>query len=150
MLTVFEAFTRAALSVAVPAKMSGNDVLEALHPLILERGGPVYIRSDNGPECVAAPLSAWLIKVGIKPIRIYPHSPPENGYNERFNGRLRQEVVNVEWVYSTREVQIAINIWRRQYNQIRPHHALNMQPPAPEILLEKRQIYGLYNLGHTP
>jgi transposase InsO family protein len=65
MLKVFEAFTRAALSVAVPAKMSGNDVLEALHPLILERGGPVYIRSDNGPECVAAPLSAWLIKVGI-------------------------------------------------------------------------------------
>lgn len=110
MLTVFEAFTRAALSVAVPAKMSGNDVLEALHPLILERGGPVYIRSDNGPECVAAPLSAWLIKVGIKPIRIYPRSPPENVYDERFNGRLRQEVVNVEWVYSTREVQIAINI----------------------------------------
>lgn len=150
MLPVFEAFTRTSLSVAVPAKMSGNDVLEALHPLILERGGLVYIRSDNGPECGAAPLSAWLIKVGIKPIRIYPRSPPENGYNERFNGRLRQEVVNVEWVYSTREVQIAINIWRRQYNQIRPHHALNMQPPAPEILLEKRQIYDLYNWGYTP
>ena len=147
MLTVLDEYTREALCVAVRSRMSANDVLEALYPLILERGRPVYIRSDNGPEFIAAPLQEWLIKVGIKPIRIYPGSPWENGYNERFNGTLRQEVLNAEWFYSTRQAQTAINIWLRQYNQIRPHHALNMRPPAPETLLEKDQISGSDNWG---
>ena len=147
MLTVLDEYTREALSVAVRSKMSANDVLEALYPLILERGRPDYIRSDNGPEFIAAPLQEWLIKVGIKPIRIYPGSPWENGYNERFNGTLRQEVLNAEWFHSTRQAQTAINIWLRQYNQIRPHHALNMRPPAPETLLERDQISGTDNWG---
>jgi len=147
MLTVLDEYTREALSVAVRSKMSANDVLEALYPLILERGRPDYIRSDNGPEFIAAPLQEWLIKVGIKPIRIYPGSPCENGYNERFNGTLRQEVLNAEWFHSTRQAQTAINIWLRQYNQIRPHHALNMRPPAPETLLERDQISGMDNWG---
>jgi transposase InsO family protein len=147
MLTVLDEYTREALCVAVRSKMSANDVLEALYPLILERGRPDYIRSDNGPEFIAAPLQEWLIKVGIKPIRIYPGSPWENGYNERFNGTLRQEVLNAEWFHSTRQAQTAINTWLRQYNQIRPHHALNMRPPAPETLLERDQISGTDNWG---
>nr|WP_293338839.1 IS3 family transposase [Parvibaculum sp.] len=142
MLTVLDEYTREALCVTVRATMSANDVLEALYPLILKRGKPEYIRSDNGPEFIAAPLQEWLIKVRIKPLRIYPGSPWENGYNERFNGTLRQEVLNAEWFYSTRQAQAAINIWLRQYNQIRPHHALNMRPPAPETLLEFDQIVG--------
>jgi len=147
MLTVLDEYTREALCVAVRSKMSANEVLEALYPLILERGRPDYIRSDNGPEFIAAPLQEWLIKVGIKPIRIYPGSPWENGYNERFNGTLRQEVLNAEWFHSTRQAQTAINIWLRQYNQIRPHHALKMRPPAPETLLERDQISGTDNWG---
>jgi transposase InsO family protein len=62
--------------------------------------------------------------------------------NERFNGTLRKEVLNAEWFHTTRQAQVAINTWLRQYNQIRPHHALNMTPPAPETLLEKTKLNG--------
>jgi putative transposase len=94
MLTVRDEYTREALCVSVAAKMGAADVLEALYPLLLKRGRPHYIRSDNGPEFAAAPFQDWLSRVGIQPVRIYPGSPWENGYNERFNGTLRREVLN--------------------------------------------------------
>jgi putative transposase len=118
------------------------DVLEALYPLLLKRGKPHYIRSDNGPEFAAAPIQDWLSRVGIQRIRIYPGSPWENGYNERFNGTLRREVLNAEWFATIRQAQVVINTWLRQYNHIRPHHALGMRPPVPETILEKPQISG--------
>jgi hypothetical protein len=68
--------------------------------------------------------------------------PWENGYNERFNGSLPKEVLNAEWFHTTRQAQVAINVWLRQYNRIRPHHALNMRTPIPETLLEKPKING--------
>ncbi len=110
--------------------MDAADVLEVLYPLIIKHGKPYYIRSDNGPEFVSESFQSWLKRVGINPIRIYPGSPWENGYNERFNGILRNEVLNAEWFATTRVAQIAINQWLKPY--IRPHQALNMRPPVPE------------------
>ena len=97
-------------------------------------GRPELIRSDNGPEFVAENFQTWLTKVGIKPIRIYPGSLWENGYNERFNSTLRREVLNAEWFTSIRQARVVIETWLKQYNHIRPHQALNMRPPAPETL----------------
>ena len=77
---------------------------------------------------------------GIKPMQIYPGSSWGNGYNKRSNGTLRKELLNAEWFHTTRQAQVVINAWLRQYNQIRPHHALNMKPPLPETLLEKTKI----------
>ncbi len=134
MLTVLDEYTRQALCVATKRKMGAADVLEALYPLLLKHGKPQYIRSDNGPEFIAAPLQAWLRRVGIKPIQIYPGSPWENGYNERFNGTLRREVLNTEWFLTTKQAQVVIDHWLKQYNHIRPHQALNMRPPVPETL----------------
>ena len=116
--------------------MRSAEVLEALYPLLLRHGKPTYIRSDNGPEFIATALQTWLKKVGIKPIQIYPGSPWENGYNERFNGTLRTEVLNAEWFSSIRQAQTVIDKWMQQYNHIRPHQALNMRPPVPETLSE--------------
>jgi len=116
--------------------MSAADVLEALYPLLITHGRPHYIRSDNGPEFTADVFQKWLTKVGIKPIRIYPGSPWENGYNQRFNGPLRREILNAEWFVTTKQAQTAINAWLKQYNHIRPHQALNMRPPVPETLLK--------------
>lgn len=135
MLTVLDEYTREALCVAVKPKMNSADVLDALYPLLLRHGKPEYIRSDNGPEFIATALQDWLRKVGIKPIQIYPGSPWENGYNERFNGTLRREVLNAEWFHTTKQAQIVIDTWLRQYNRVRPHQALNMRPPVPETLL---------------
>ena len=92
MLTVVDEYTRQALAVHVAHKMSAADVLEALYPLFIIHGRPYYMRSVNGPEFTAEVFQKWLTKVGIKPIRIYPGSPWENGYNERFNGTLRREI----------------------------------------------------------
>jgi putative transposase len=134
MLTVLDEYTRQGLRVAVAFKMGSADVLEALYPLLLEHGKPEFIRSDNGPEFIEAPLQEWLAQVGIKSIQIYPGSPWENGYNERFNGTLRNEVLNTEWFSTTDQAQIVINQWLRQYNHVRPHQSLGMRPPVPETI----------------
>ena len=134
MLTVLDEYTRQALCVEVKSRMGSADVLEALYPLLLTRGKPEYIRSDNGSEFIATALQLWLRRVGIKPIQIYPGSPWENGYNERFNGTLRHEVLNAEWFTSVAQAQIVINMWLKEYNNIRPHQSLNMRPPIPETL----------------
>lgn len=147
MLTVLDEYTREALCVAVRPNMNANDVLDVLHRLLMKKGKPEFIRSDNGPEFSATPLQEWLRRVGIQPMQIFPGSPWENGYNERFNGTLRREVLNAEWFHTTKQAQVAINAWLRQYNKTRPHHALNMRPPIPETLLEKPQITGTENGG---
>ena len=142
MLTVLDEYTREALCVHVRTKRGSADVLEALYPLLLKHGKPEYIRSDNGPEFVATSLQDWLVKVGITPLHIYPGSPWENGYNERFNGTLRREVLDAEWFTTTKQAQIVIDLWLKQYNHTRPHQALQMRPPVPQTLLEKPTISG--------
>ena len=135
--------------------MTANDVLEVMHRLLLKHGKAEYVRSElpiegaigsspmgNGPEFIANALQDWLRRVGVKPIQIYPGSPWENGYNERFNGTLSREVLNSEWFHSVKQAQVAINAWLREYNHIRPHHALGMRPPVPETLLEKSKMSG--------
>jgi transposase InsO family protein len=142
MLTVLDEYTREALSVKVATRMGSEEVLEALYPLLLQRGKPEYLRSDNGPEFSSAPFKDWLGQVGITSIQIYPGSPWENGYNERFNGTLRREILNAEWFATTRQAQTVIDQWLRQYNHVRPHHALRMRPPVPETILVNQQITG--------
>ena len=134
MLTVLDEYTREALCVEVRTRMGAADVLEALYPLLLRHGKPAYIRSDNGKEFTAKALQDWLRRAGITPIQIYPGSPWENGYNERFNGTLRGEVLNAEWFSTIRQANAVIGRWLRQYNHVRPHQALNMRAPVPETL----------------
>ena len=102
----------------------------------MKHGKPEFIRSDNGPEFIAGHLQEWFKKVGIQPMQIYPGSPWENGYNERFNGTLRREVLNAEWFSNLKQAQAVINRRLKQYNHVRPHQALNMKPPVPETALQ--------------
>ena len=71
----------------------------------------------------------WLTQVGTKTLFIEPGSPWENGHGESFNGKLRDELLNGEIFYSLKEAQIVIEHWRKHYNTIRPHSALNYRPP---------------------
>lgn len=147
MLTVLEEYTREALCVSIGIKMGAAGVLEALYPPLSRRGTPTYIRSDNGSEFASVTFQCSLGRVGIEPIRTYPGSPWENGCNQRFNGTLRSELLNAEWLATTRQAQIVVNTWLCQHNHIRPHHALGMRPPVPETVLGKPKFSGPHQGG---
>ena len=135
MLTVVDEFTREALAIRVDRKLNSAAVIETLAELMLARGTPAHIRSDNGPEFLARALRDWIAAVGSKTAYIEPGSPWENGYVESFNAKLRDELLDGEIFYSLKEAQILIEAWRRHYNAIRPHSALRWTPPAPEVKL---------------
>jgi len=135
MLTVIDEYTRECLTVVVERKIKSDDVLFYLTDLFLKYGAPYYIRSDNGPEFTARAVRQWLDRLGVRTLYIEPGSPWENGYNESFNGKLRDEVLNTEIFYTLKEAKVIIEKWRQEYNTFRPHSALGYLPPAPEAVL---------------
>jgi transposase InsO family protein len=134
MLTVIDEYTRECLAIKVGRTFKSMDVIETLADLFLLKGLPDYIRSDNGAEFTAKMIREWLDRLGAKTLFIEPGSPWENGYNESFNGKLRDELLNGEIFSTLREAEILIEQWRRHYNTVRPHSALGYQPPAPEAI----------------
>jgi putative transposase len=135
MLTVIDEFTRECLAIVVARSLKSDDVLHALADLFVDRGPPDHIRSDNGSEFTAKAVRDWLGRIGVKTLYIEPGSPWENGYNESFNSKLRDELLNGEIFYSLAEARIVVEGWRRQYNTVRPHSSLGYRPPAPEAVL---------------
>jgi putative transposase len=135
MLNVVDEFTRECLAIRVARRLGAAEVIDVLSDLFILRGGPGYIRSDNGPEFVAKAVRGWIAAVGAKTAYIAPGSPWENGYIESFNARLRDELLDGEVFYSLREAEIVIESWRRHDNTVRPHGSLGYKPPAPEVLL---------------
>jgi putative transposase len=135
MLCVIDEFTREALAIRVKRRLNATDVLETLADLMILRGPPDYVRSDNGPEFIARALREWIAAVGSKTAYIEPGSPWENGYCESFNGKLRDELLNGEIFFSLKEAQVLIDAWRRHYNAVRPHSSLGYRPPAPETII---------------
>lgn len=134
LLVIVDEFTRECLSIDVERRLSSDDVLERLAWLMAIRGVPKHIRSDNGAEFTAGVVRAWLAKVGVRTLYIEPGSPWENGYVESFNGKLRDELLNGEIMYSVKEAKVLIESWRRHYNTVRPHSSLGYRPPAPEAI----------------
>jgi transposase InsO family protein len=134
MLTVIDEHTRECLAIKVDRKLNSTDVVETLADLFLERGTPDYIRSDNGSEFTAKLVREWLDRLGPDTLFIEPGSPWENGYNESFNVKFRDELLNGEIFYTLKEAKIIIEQWRRHYNTIRPHSSLGYRPPAPETI----------------
>jgi transposase InsO family protein len=137
MLTVIDEYTRECLTIDVKRRMRSIHVLERVADLFLEHGTPEYIRSDNGPEFTAHLIRSWLDRLDVGTLFIEPGSPWENGYNESFNGKLRDEYLNGELFYTLAEAKILIERWRREYNEFRPHSSLGYRPPAPATTMPK-------------
>ena len=131
LLTLIDESTRECLAIRVERRMGSQEVIETLSDVMLWKGIPEHLRSDNGPEFIAQQLRQWLAKLGTATLYIEPGSPWENGYCESFNGKLRDECLNGEIFYSLKEAQVVIEQWRVQYNTVRPHSALGYRPPAP-------------------
>ena len=130
---------REGLTIRVKRKLNSTEVIDALTDLLILRGVPGYIRSDNGPKLIAEAVRGWIKAVGAKTAYIEPGSPWENGYCESFNGRMRDELLNGEIFYSLHEAQIIVERWRNHYNIKRPHSALGCRPPAPEAIIPMDQ-----------
>jgi putative transposase len=135
MLTVIDEYSRESLAIVVGRTLTSDDVLECLTDLFVKHGSPEHIRSDNGPEFTATAVRDWLGRIGVTTLFIEPGSPWENGYNESFNGKLRDEVLNREIFYTLQEAQVVIEQWRQEYNTFRPHSSLGYRPPAPEAVV---------------
>jgi putative transposase len=130
LLTIVDEFTRESLEIAADRSIPAQAVITVLAGLFAERGMPSYLRSDNGPEFVAAAVKDWLKCCGVQTHYIDPGSPWQNAYGESFNDKLRDECLNLEWFHSLAEARIIIQNWRRHYNQERPHSSLGYQTPA--------------------
>ena len=137
MLTVIDEFTRECLAINVARRLRHDDVLQVLADLFTQHGPPDHIRSDNGSEFTATAVRDWLPRVGVKTLFIEPGSPWENGYNESFNGKLRDELLNGEIFTTLHEARVLIERWRQHYNTVRPHSSLGYKPPAPEAILPR-------------
>jgi putative transposase len=129
LLTVLDEFTRESLCIRVERRLKGEDVRLTLETLFKDYGIPLYVRSDNGAEFVAQCLQKWLAEQNTRPLFIEPGSPWQNGKCESFNGRFRDECLNMEVFDSLKEAQMLIESWRSHYNTERPHSALNYQTP---------------------
>lgn len=127
-LNVIDEYTRECLAIKVARRLTSHNVVEVLTDLFLQRGVPVHIRSDNGPEFIAKRVREWLTRLQVRPLYIELGSPWENGYVELFNGKIRDELMNGEIFYSLKEAQGLIEMWRRHYNTVRPHSLLGHYP----------------------
>ncbi len=108
---------------------SGQAVAEALDTWVAKHGAPASITVDHGTEFTSKALEAWAWKKGIKLDFIHPGKPMENGYIESFNGRLRDECLNVHQFLSLDDAKAKIEAWRKDYNYHRPHSSLGNLTP---------------------
>ncbi len=129
-LTVTDEWTKEGLAIEVDGRIRSGRVIEVLLRLISERGVPLYLRSDNGPEFVSRALLKWIVAQGIQTALIDPGKPWQNGSTESFNGKFRDECLSLEWFRSRAEAKVVIETWRRHFNEVRPHSSLGYLTPA--------------------
>jgi len=129
-LTITDEWTKEGLAIEVDGRIRSQRVIEVLVRLVSVRGAPLYLRSDNGPEFVSQALLSWIVSQGIDTALIDPGKPWQNGTGESFNGKFRDECLNLEWFRSRAEAKVVIENWRRHYNEVRPHSSLGYLTPA--------------------
>ena len=128
-LTVIDEFTRECLAIDVAGSIRSARVIEVLTRLISTRAAPVFLRSDNGPEFVSHAILEWLAAAKIDTALIDPGKPWQNGADESFNGKFRDECLNMEWFRNRTEARVLIETWRGHYNNVRPHSSLDYRTP---------------------
>jgi len=128
-LTVIDEDTREALAIDVAGSIRSARVIEVLAQLVSVHGAPHALKSDNGPEFVSRAILRWLTDTGIHCVLSDPGKPWQNGTDESFNGKLRDECLSMEWFRNRQEAAAVIETWRRHYNEVRPHSSLDYLTP---------------------
>jgi len=129
-LTVIDEFTRECLAIDVAGGIRSGRVIEVLAQLVSVYGAPRYLRSDNGPEFVATAILRWLQTAQIETAFIDPGKPWQNGADESFNGKFRDQHLSLQWFRNRADAKVSIEEWRRHYNDVRPHSSLGYLTPA--------------------
>ena len=129
-LTIVDQYTRECPALLPATSLSGTAVAACLDRLAGDRGLPGSITVDNGTEFYSRAMDAWAYRNGVKLDFIRPGKPVDNGFIESFNGRLRDECLNVHLFWSIQDAQEKLEQWRVDYNTRRPHGSLGDLPPA--------------------
>jgi len=128
-LTVLDIFTKERLAIEVDTSINGERVTRVLDWLILTRGCPDVITTDNGPEFSGIALDRWAYNNNVQLDFIKPGKPIQNAFIESFNGRLRHECLNQHYFVTLEEAKKIIKDWKEEYNTFRPHGSLNGMTP---------------------
>jgi putative transposase len=129
-LTLGDDFTRESLEIEAGRSIQGQHVVDVLDRIAEERGLPAVIVMDNGPEFTGKALDEWAHRHGVKLDFITPGRPVENAFRESFNGRFRDECLNQNLFHDLEDAREKIEMWRQDYNMVRPHSSLNYATPA--------------------
>jgi putative transposase len=129
-LTVVDQFTRECLTLFAEVALSGEKVAVALDRIVKRRGAPQSITVDNGTEFASKAMDLWAYRNGVHLDFIRPGKPVENGYIESFNGKLRDECLNVEIFFTVTDARAKLERWQHDYNHYRPHSALADRTPT--------------------
>jgi putative transposase len=128
-LTVIDEFTKVSLAIDVAGSIRSGRVVETLAKLVSLHGAPRYVRSDNGPEFVSRAILRWAKAENVDIAFIDPGKPWQNGVDESFNGKFRDECLSLEWFRNRTEAKVVIEQWRQHYNEVRPHSSLGYRTP---------------------
>ena len=133
-LTVIDEYTKECIWLEVDSRITAKMLKQVFGNIFLIQGKPSIIKSDNGPEFIAGELNEWLSDSGVEHHFIAPGKPMQNGFCESFNGKLRDECLNMNRFKNLEEAQGIIEEWRIYYNEERPHSSINYRTPAEFIL----------------
>ena len=140
LLNVVDEYTRVAVGFHVARHIGAPAVRKALERIFDDHDPPSFIRSDNGREFVAATLTSWLAEHGVTAVAVAKASPQQNCYVERFNGAMRDELLDGELLHSVLEAKVVIGRWIDHYNHARPHRGLAMATPIAFDQAERARI----------
>jgi putative transposase len=129
-LSVVDACTRECLALETDTSFASRRVTRVLEQIVTERGRPLAIRCDNGPELTSRHFLAWCVERKIELVHIPPGRPQQNGHVESFHARFRDECLNVSWFEDLWDARRKIAAWKEEYNERRPHSSLGYQTPA--------------------
>jgi putative transposase len=128
-LTIVDDCTRECPAIEVAFGIPGARVVQVLERLARTTGLPRALLTDNGPEFAGMALDQWAHRRGVRLNFIQPGKPVQNAFVESFNGKFRDECLSEQWFLSLWDARQAIEAWRREYNEQRPHSALGQQTP---------------------
>jgi putative transposase len=128
-LGVVDTFTRECLALEVDTSFSSRRVTRVLDEVIVQRGRPKRLLMDNGSELTSRHFLSWGTDWKLQLAYIQPGKPVQNAHVESFNGKLRDECLNVSWFRNLWHARVRIEAWRKEYNSARPHSSLGYQTP---------------------